>query len=120
MAVIRSMTTKEADHGRATYLMRTGYVPVGPIQYPSLGSLVAKELGDADGGAAQLRQHRPVPRFNPAAFGAGFLGPQFAPLIVGDSLGRGVANPGQVDQALKVQDLEAPGERREGPRRRPR
>src|SRR5437764_12071461 len=34
MAVIRSMTTKEADHGRATFLMRTGYMPNGPIQYP--------------------------------------------------------------------------------------
>src|SRR5205085_4769903 len=44
MAIIRSMSTKEADHGRATYLMRTGRPPGGPIQYPVLGSLVAKEL----------------------------------------------------------------------------
>src|SRR6266498_689617 len=27
MAIIRSMSTKEADHGRATYQMRTGHVP---------------------------------------------------------------------------------------------
>src|SRR5436189_3415499 len=27
MAVVRSLSTKEADHGRATYLMRTGQVP---------------------------------------------------------------------------------------------
>ena len=45
MAVIRSMTTKEADHGRATYYMRTGYMPTGPIQYPPLSSIVSKELG---------------------------------------------------------------------------
>src|SRR5215510_8378130 len=44
MVLIRSMSTKEADHGRATYLMRTGRPPGGPIQYPVLGSLVAKEL----------------------------------------------------------------------------
>src|SRR5436190_21776553 len=37
MAVIRSMSTKEADHGRATYLMRTGQVPGGAIQTPPLG-----------------------------------------------------------------------------------
>jgi len=37
LAVVRSMRTKEADHGRATYLMRTGYAPTGPIQYPPLG-----------------------------------------------------------------------------------
>src|SRR5258708_7850452 len=48
MAVIRSMTTKEADHGRATFLMRTGYMPTGPIQYPPLGSLVSRELGKED------------------------------------------------------------------------
>ena len=27
LAVIRSMATKEGDHGRATYLMRTGHQP---------------------------------------------------------------------------------------------
>ena len=48
LAVIRSMSTKEGDHGRATFLLRTGYVPQGPIHYPSLGSLVAKELGRED------------------------------------------------------------------------
>src|SRR5436189_4384709 len=31
MAIIRSMSTKEADHGRATYLMRTGHLPGGPV-----------------------------------------------------------------------------------------
>src|SRR5262245_15337515 len=31
LAVIRSMSTKEGDHGRATYLMRTGTLPVGAI-----------------------------------------------------------------------------------------
>src|SRR5262245_20239710 len=48
MAVIRSMTTKEADHSRATFIMRTGYNQTGPIQYPSIGALVSKELGKDD------------------------------------------------------------------------
>ena len=30
MSIIRSMATKEADHGRATYMMRTGRPPGGP------------------------------------------------------------------------------------------
>src|SRR5436189_6364631 len=38
LAIVRSMNSKEGDHGRATYLLRTGYVPQGPIQYPSLGA----------------------------------------------------------------------------------
>src|SRR5262249_30986527 len=44
LAIVRSMSTKEADHVRATYLMHTGRAPGGPIQYPTLGSLVGKEL----------------------------------------------------------------------------
>src|SRR6188472_863402 len=40
LAVIRSMRTREGDHGRATYHLRTGYRPQPPIQFPGLGSLV--------------------------------------------------------------------------------
>src|SRR5581483_6069570 len=39
MAIIRSMSTREEDHGRATFLLRTGYKPEGPIKYPSIGAL---------------------------------------------------------------------------------
>src|SRR2546423_4329139 len=40
IAIIRAMNSREGDHGRGTYLMHTGYLPQGPIQYPTLGSLV--------------------------------------------------------------------------------
>src|SRR5271165_1565165 len=39
MGIIRSMNTKENDHGQGTYFLHTGYAPRGPIQYPSIGSL---------------------------------------------------------------------------------
>src|SRR6059058_200519 len=45
LAVLRGMSTKEGDHGRASYLMRTGQLPMGAINYPSLGALVSKEIG---------------------------------------------------------------------------
>src|SRR5258707_5028929 len=48
LALIRSMSTKEADHGRATYQMRTGHLPGGPVQYPTLGSLYSRELERPD------------------------------------------------------------------------
>jgi hypothetical protein len=88
IAIVRSMSTKEGDHGRATFLLRTGYVPQGPIHYPCLGSLVAKELEREDDelpGCVSIAPYRPL---NPAAFGPGFLGPQYAPLVVGEP-GRG-------------------------------
>src|SRR5439155_2326396 len=44
MAPVRSMSTKEGDHGRATYLLRTGYLHVGPINYPPIGATLSREL----------------------------------------------------------------------------
>ena len=34
LAVIRSMETREGDHGRATFHLRTGNLPQGAIQFP--------------------------------------------------------------------------------------
>jgi hypothetical protein len=107
MALIRSMNTKEADHGRATFLMRTGAVPVGPVQYPPLGSLITKELEKPEDEIPGFVSIGPYRFFSPGSFTPGFLGPQYAPLIVGDT---GIAlNPmGQTnyEQSLKVQDLD--------------
>lgn len=47
IAIIRSMTSKEGDHQRGSFMMRTGYAPQGTVRYPALGSVVAKELGQA-------------------------------------------------------------------------
>lgn len=47
VCLIRSMTSKEGSHPRASYLMHTGYLPTASVKYPTLGSIVAKELGDA-------------------------------------------------------------------------
>jgi hypothetical protein len=48
LALIRSMATREGDHGRATLHLRTGYLPQGGIDFPTFGSVVAHERGDAD------------------------------------------------------------------------
>ena len=45
MTVIRSMTHGEAAHERGTHSMITGWRPSPAITYPSIGSVVAKELG---------------------------------------------------------------------------
>ncbi len=48
ITLIRSMSNREGEHQRATYQMQTGYLPAGGIRHPTLGSLVAKELGPKD------------------------------------------------------------------------
>src|SRR5262249_12649313 len=65
--IIRSMQTKEADHGRGTFLMRTGHAPGGPIQYPSLGALLSKELGREDAELPNFVSIAPYRIFSPAA-----------------------------------------------------
>ena len=85
LAVVRSLSTKEGDHGRAAYLLRTGRLPQEPIQYPTLGALVSKELGDPN---AELPNYVSIASrrgLGDGGYGAGYLGPDYAPFLVGDS-----------------------------------
>ncbi len=111
LAILRSMSTKEADHGRATFQMRTGYLPGGPIHYPTLGALVSKELERPAAempGFVSIATNRSL---SPEAFSSGFLGPQYAPLLVGENANFNPQQPQQgIDQLLRVQNLERPGD----------
>ncbi len=102
LAVVRSISTKEGDHARATYLLRTGRVPQEPIQYPTLGSLVSKELGDPK---AELPNYITINgRGTGGGFSSGYLGPDYAPLLVGnDPNAQPTCRPGVRD--LAVQDI---------------
>jgi hypothetical protein len=108
MAIIRSMTTKEGDHARAAYYLRTGYMPGGEIRFPPIGALLAKELGPEDFVLPSFVSIAPNRAVNPAAHGPGFLGPQYAPLVVGAPAFVPGQRPGAFDyeRALRVQDLE--------------
>jgi Protein of unknown function (DUF1501) len=111
MAIIRSMSTKEGDHGRATFLLRNGYLPQPPVRYPTLGSLVAKELGDPTAELPSFVSIAPFRNFNPAAFSPGFLGSQFAPLFVGEARNQNQGDDNNnSDEDLRVADLDAPSQ----------
>ena len=107
LAIVRSMSTKEADHDRATYYLRTGYRPQGAVQYPPLGATLSKELGNARSALPNYVSIAPFTFLSPAAYTPGFLGPKYAPLIVGN---QGYGNVPNYEQALKVEDLQAPSE----------
>jgi Protein of unknown function (DUF1501) len=97
------MQTREGDHGRATFHLRTGYRPQPPIEFPVLGSLVARER---ELPAAVLPSYVSITgQLNANALSPGFLGPRFAPLVVGQG---GAAGPGNPDTALRVQNLALP------------
>lgn len=83
LSVIRSMSTREADHNRGRYYMHTGYVPNPNVEHPSYGSVVAHEL-------MPQRQALEIPPFvsiGGASSGPGFLGMAWSPFSV-DSNGR--------------------------------
>ena len=44
LSLVRSLTSKEGDHQRGTYLMKTGYRPDPTVVHPSIGAIVCKEL----------------------------------------------------------------------------
>ncbi|QJW93737.1 DUF1501 domain-containing protein [Frigoriglobus tundricola] len=98
MAIVRSMSTKEGDHGRASFLLRTGYTPQASIQFPALGSLVATEIGRE---GADLPNFVSIASNRSGVLGGGFLGPHHAPLLVGE----GATGP----SGLTVPDLHGPG-----------
>jgi hypothetical protein len=102
LVVVRSMSSKEGDHSRATYYLRTGYLPQGPIRHPTVGSLVANEFDDEAAELPGFVSVAPFRAINAAAFGAGFLGPRCAPLIVGE---RPVGGGDGAQPSLKVEDL---------------
>jgi hypothetical protein len=110
---IRSMKTKEGDHTRATYLMRTGYLPQGPIQYPTMGSFLSNELGRDSNTLPNFISVAPYRALSPAAFSPGFLGPKHSPLVVGGNVRppRPDDNPDAEDEyqaALQVRNLALP------------
>jgi uncharacterized protein (DUF1501 family) len=76
VAVIRSMTSTEGNHGRATYLLHTSYPPSGGITHPGLGSQVAAELGEA---AFDLPSFVSI---SGQSVSSGFLGVKYAPFVV--------------------------------------
>jgi len=88
LAIVRSMSTKEGDHARATYYLRTGYLPQGPIQYPSMGSFLGKELKNDGCDLPSFISVNPFRAFSPGAFSPGFLGPAWSPLVVSSQMGQ--------------------------------
>lgn len=76
MAIVRSMSTREADHMRGRYYMHTGYVPNPNMEHPSYGAVFSSQL---------QREDLSIPQFisvGSGSIGAGFLGMKHAPFVV--------------------------------------
>lgn len=110
MALIRSMSTQEGDHSRGAYELHTGHREGGAIRYPTLGSLVVKEHGSEQ---AALPGFVSIASPMNGIISAGFLGPRYAPLVLGDNAYLPADAP-NFQAALRVDNLTA-GENVTGP-----
>jgi len=81
--IIRSLNTKNGDHGGGTRLMMQGRRDDASVRYPDLGAVLARELGQT---------HSQVPDYvsfysategrNMAPGSSGFLGERYAPMYL--------------------------------------
>jgi hypothetical protein len=102
LSIVRSMSTREADHMRGRYYMHTGYVPNPTVDYPSYGSVISHELTD------QIL-NLDIPPFvsiGGPSVGAGFLGMTYSPFIVDSNgnirdLNMGI-DPSRLSQRLEM------------------
>lgn len=80
VAVLRSLTSKEGNHGRATYLLHTSYAPSGGIVHPGFGSLAAQALAPEDFDLPH------VVSISGISASSSFLGVKYSPFVITDPM----------------------------------
>jgi hypothetical protein len=80
LAIIRSLTSKEGNHQRASFLLHTGYNPTASVKHPTLGSIVAQQLPNDQ---CELPAFVRIGGANRGNLNAGFLGVQYDPFTLG-------------------------------------
>lgn len=95
LTVVRSMTHTEAAHERGTHNMITGNRPSPAIVFPSMGSVVASELGPHN----EMPSYVCVPGLTSEYAGSGYLSSAFGPFTLGSDPAR---------RSFKVRDLALP------------
>ena len=84
LTVVRSMSHTEVDHSRGQHSMFTGYRPSPALVYPSLGSVVAHELGPRDA----MPPYLCVPTQGSDFLGSGYLSNSCGPFALGNDPAR--------------------------------
>jgi Protein of unknown function (DUF1501) len=105
VALIRSMVSKEGDHERGTYLMKTGYRPDPTVEHPSIGAICCHELPV---GRTDIPRHISILSGRWPSRG-GYLGGEYDAFQVDDPRGRlpDVTSPvPEARDRARVEDLD--------------
>ncbi|MEQ1829527.1 MAG: DUF1501 domain-containing protein [Pirellula sp.] len=80
-AIIRSLNTRNGDHGGAAELMLKGRRADATVPYPDLGAMIARELGRADSSVPEfVAFYSETEGRGNTLLGPGFLGSRYAPI----------------------------------------
>ena len=85
LSLVRSMHTRGSDHPQGTHYAITGHEVNPAMQFPSIGSILAKETGARN----SMPPHVLTPHWEKARqyedyFRSGFLGPEYDPMCIPD------------------------------------
>lgn len=105
VSVIRSLVSKEGDHERATYVVKTGYRPDPTVIHPALGAIAVHELPDP---------RVEIPQFVSLLGGefpsrGGYFGDQFDPYRIAQPGQNGENLVARVDDERQQRRLEGLG-----------
>ena len=109
VAIIRSMQTREGDHGRATQLLTTGHPVTGIADVPHLGSVMAERL---ESPSCPLPPFASVTPVDFGRSGSGYLGPRYSPLVISGDNASASGRAGLTIEHLHHPDGDAVAERR--------
>lgn len=84
VALIRSMTSKEGDHERGTYMLKTGYRPDPTVVHPTIGAICCHEMPS---GTTDVPRHVSILAGRWPSRG-GFLGAEFDAFQIDDPKGK--------------------------------
>ena len=85
ISLVRSMTSKEGDHERAIYNIKTGYRPDPTLVHPAVGSVICHQLRDEHDQVVDIPRHISIlPGSTPGR--GGYLGDQYDAFKVFDPL----------------------------------
>ena len=83
ISLIRSMMSKEGDHERGSYTMKTGFRPDPTIVHPSIGAIIAHEL---EAGKTEIPRHVSILSSQWPGRG-GHLGDKYSAFLTDDPAG---------------------------------
>ena len=101
LAIVRSMHTEENNHPQGTHYALTGHRPNPALKFPSLGSIISRELGPRNNLPPYIMvpEHQETDFFSYMdAYTSAFLGSEYDPIILPD--------PNQ--ESFQIPDLSLP------------